>query len=264
MKKKFNFRGFVSLFVSLLFIITAVSGIVLYISPAARFASDSSWSVFALNKYQWRSVHTIFTFLFIITVTFHLFFNWRPLLAYLRRKMESHIRLRKEFICASMLTVFLFFLLVKDMPPFSNIMELRDDFKYSVTSSNSVNTNDLDDAAVDTAKICIAQSSGGEKSCRDCTLESCIKTGHETAVKKSIPASKSVLKNTSHNTEEKKGIGKKTIGQLSADHNLSGKEGISMLSAKGIKAGTGDKVKEIAEKYNMRPSDINSILSSKQ
>lgn len=260
MKKNFNFRGFVSLFVSIIFIITAVSGIILYISPAVRLAAESGWNVFGLNKYQWRSVHTIFTFLFIIMVTFHLFFNWRPLLAYLRRKMESRYRLRKEFFSALILTLFLFFLLVKDTPPFSNIMKLRDDFKYSVTASNSENSRNLV-AAVDTAKICIAENSGGEKSCRDCTLESCVKTKHETAVNESSLSTKSLLKNTPIKTE--KGMGRKTIGQLLADHNLSGKEGMSRLSAKGIKAETGDKVKEIAEKYNVRPSDINSILSSK-
>jgi hypothetical protein len=247
-KKKFNFRGFVSLFVVILFLLISVSGIILYVAPSGRIANEAGWSVLGLNKFDWQSVHTIFTFIFVITIGFHLFYNWRPLLIYFRKKIESHFRLRYEFFGATALTVVLFFLLFNGAPPFSTIMELRDNFKHASAESNT--------AVGDSVVIAAADSCASGKS------ESCSKEKEETEVSCSKAADAAKRTNKS-NTGEGMGLGRKTIAQLFADLHLSGKDGFDRLASKGIKAENGEKVKEVAEKYNMRPTDINTILSSK-
>jgi|GEM_PF-1669609 len=251
MKKKFNFRGFISLFIVILFLIMSFSGIVLYVSPSGRAAEQAGWSLLNLSKLQWQTVHTIFTFVFIAAAMFHLFFNWRPLLAYFRRKINLSIRLRKEFLGAFGITIVLFILVLSNIPPFSNVMELRDYFKHPAieTSEELIETTPADSSGV------CASEEEDNAACSEKAGES-----------KNSPLSreKAVLQeNGKEKQGEGKGFGRKTLSQLFADNNITEKEGLKKLSEKGIKAGGKEKVKNIAEKYNMRPTGINSILSGK-
>ena len=63
---RFQWRAFVTLFVTLSFLLIAASGIVLYVAPPGRVAHWSVWTLGGLDKEGWQAVHTVFAFLFVL------------------------------------------------------------------------------------------------------------------------------------------------------------------------------------------------------
>ena len=102
---RFQWRAFVTLFVTLSFVLIAASGIVLYVSPPGRVAHWSLWTLGGLDKEAWQGVHTVFAFLFVLAGAFHLYFNWRVFWSYLRSRLAAGIRMKRELALAAGLVV---------------------------------------------------------------------------------------------------------------------------------------------------------------
>lgn len=122
-QKKFNWRAFVSLYVTFSFIIMVISGIVLYLSPAGRIAKWTHVYILGLEKESWQAIHIIFTFLFVIAGGFHIWYNWKPFTSYLRTKIQQNISLRKELFTSSLVVLFLLVATLANIPPFSTVIE---------------------------------------------------------------------------------------------------------------------------------------------
>jgi hypothetical protein len=131
MNQKFNRRAFTSLYIVISFLIMAVSGLVLFLAPPGRIANWSNPAILGLIKSQWQAIHTVFTFLFIIATIFHIYDNWRPLMAYLRSRVQKSFRIRREFFVAGILVTALFILTVGDVPPFSSLMQLSENLSFA-------------------------------------------------------------------------------------------------------------------------------------
>ncbi len=129
--KKFNWRNFVSLYMTFAGIIIAVSGIILYIAPAGRIANWTHLSILGLEKAEWQALHIIFTFTLLIATGFHIYYNWRPLVAYFRTKFQQKISLRKELWISSIVTIILIGFTLNNVPPFSTVIDFGEDFKDS-------------------------------------------------------------------------------------------------------------------------------------
>jgi hypothetical protein len=132
---KFHWKVFVSFYVVFSFLTLAVSGIVLYIAPPGRVANWSIWTIGALSKAQWQAVHTIFSFLFIVAAGFHLFFNWKVLMAYLRSKLVVGLRMKRELASATAAGLLLLTASIAGLPPFSAITTLGEEVKNSWSTS---------------------------------------------------------------------------------------------------------------------------------
>ena len=129
--KKFNWRGFISLYILLSFIIIIISGLVLYIAPPGRIAKWTSVPLLGLEKDQWQAIHTIFTFIFIIASGFHLYFNWKIFLSHLRNKLTKKYLSRKEFLWSVVVTFLVIFIILFELPPVNAVMG----FGESITNS---------------------------------------------------------------------------------------------------------------------------------
>jgi hypothetical protein len=84
-KATFSFRTFTTFILAWTFLALVVSGTVLYVSPPARIANWTRWSVVAWTKQQWQAVRTLSAIVFLTGGLFHLLkFNWKAFVAYLR------------------------------------------------------------------------------------------------------------------------------------------------------------------------------------
>ncbi len=127
--RKFSWKAFVTFYVTLSFVVLGLSGIILYVAPPGRVANWSVWQLGALTKAQWQAMHTVFSFVFLFAAGFHLFFNWKVLTAYIRRRMSEGVRMRRELATAAAVGVLLMILTVAGVPPFSTVMDVGDDIK---------------------------------------------------------------------------------------------------------------------------------------
>lgn len=127
----FNWRAFTSTYIVFSFIIMTISGLILYIAPPGRIAHWSRISLLGLEKDQWQAIHITFTFIFIIAIGFHLYFNWKPLLIYIRGKIKENKSMRREFLASFLAAVLVFVLVLSNFPPFDYVIEIGADFTDS-------------------------------------------------------------------------------------------------------------------------------------
>jgi len=102
-------RRVVSLTTLVSFVFLAGTGIMLFLSPQGRVAHWSGWRIFGLSKEQYGAVHTSFTVLFVAAVIWHLVFNWRPILAYLRDRTRKGVKVFTPELSLALLLGGLFF-----------------------------------------------------------------------------------------------------------------------------------------------------------
>ncbi|MBN1382696.1 MAG: DUF4405 domain-containing protein [Deltaproteobacteria bacterium] len=131
MKKSFNWRGLVTFTLIMGILVETVSGIVLYITPLGRFANWTNWAFWGLDKQEWIAIHTIFGYLLLIIIGLHLYFNRRVVARFIWSKIHRSLNLKREFIAALALIVFVFAGTLGNIPPFSSMMDLGREAKLS-------------------------------------------------------------------------------------------------------------------------------------
>jgi hypothetical protein len=127
----FHFRSFISLLLFLSFSFSAFSGLVLFLRPEGSLADWHGWSVLGLDKKQWEGVHAVLVLVFFITTLVHLIYNWKALVAYLRRKkarfagMFNGLGMGWELVAALVLIAVIIAGTLLRWPPFLAVAKLR-------------------------------------------------------------------------------------------------------------------------------------------
>jgi hypothetical protein len=127
-------RKITSLTAGLAFIVMLVTSIVLYIAPQGRVAYWADWKLWELTKTDWGNIHINVGLLFLVALFFHIYYNWRPLINYLKEKTKAIKVFTPEFNAALIITVAFFIGTYLMLPPFSWVMALNDRLKDSGAS----------------------------------------------------------------------------------------------------------------------------------
>ncbi len=122
-------RKITSLTASLAFILMVLTSIVLYIVPQGRVAYWADWRLWGLTKTDWGNIHINLGLLFLIALSLHIYYNWKPLMSYLKSKARRMKMLTPEFNAALVITVVFIVGTYFLLPPFSWVMGLNDHFK---------------------------------------------------------------------------------------------------------------------------------------
>ena len=85
-----------------------ISGVFLYLAPAGRIAKWTHIYILGFEKETWQAIHTIFTYIFIIAGGFHIFYNWKPLMSYLKDRVKRNFTLTKELSASFIITIAVF------------------------------------------------------------------------------------------------------------------------------------------------------------
>lgn len=266
MKNRFNKRGFLSIYMVLSFLVIVVSGIILYISPPGRIANWSYWRFLGLLKSQWQAVHTIFTFIFIAAVSFHLFFNWKPLLFYIKNKFKSLLPLRKELVAASVLSLLFFILTINNISPFVDVMDFGETLKgsWSTQTTEPPIPHAEEQSLVEFSKTVNIPIDDlkNKLNAQGFTINNDKAQIKEIAVLNKVAPSEiyNAIKdeNSTHNIQSGsgKGFGRKTLEEYCSENNIQIELAISNLNKKGYSAKSSEKLKEIATRHNLLPIDI--------
>jgi hypothetical protein len=123
-KKLFNFRAFTTLVILWSFIIEAVSGLVLYTVPSGRIADWTHWTFAGFTKDEWETIHTVFSYVFLIFISLHIYNNWHSILHYIKRKFKHFTKARIELFLSLLVVIILLGGTIASIPPFSSVMDL--------------------------------------------------------------------------------------------------------------------------------------------
>ena len=270
-KKAFKFRGMTTFLVAISFVVDTVSGIILYIAPPGRIAHWTNWTYWGLDKEQWAAIHTIFGYLLLIIVAWHLYYNWRTFKHFLWDKVRKSLNLRWELLAATLLSLGVFLGTLSEIPPFSTTMDIGEKAKNSweqnlegppIPHAERMSVEEFSAIIkVPTGEILGALKSKGYRVKRaEQTLE-------EIAENNSISPSVLFQAITAAGVKPAlptgitgTGLGKKTIEMICGEKGFSIDETLSRLRGQGIDAEPGDQLKDLANKMGKKPTDILRII----
>jgi hypothetical protein len=266
---RFHGRAFVTFYVTLSFLVLAVSGIVLYVAPPGRVANWSRWTIGSLDRHGWQAVHTVFALLFVLAGAFHLWFNWRTFWHLLRSRLAEGLLLKRELVLAAAAVVAVAGLTLADLPPFGSVMDAGERAKESWSAGGGeppVPHAELLTLArlaatvqVPLDRVLANLDASGVKGARpEATLAALASANGLTPQQvwerlkgrekpKEIPAGG--------------GYGGKTVGEVCAQLEIPLDQGLARLRARGIEAQAGSPMKDLAASHGRRPHDLVEILA---
>lgn len=275
-----NLRRVTSLTAALAFILMVLTSIILYIVPQGRVAYWADWRLLGLTKTEWGNIHINLGFLFLLALFLHVYYNWKPLMAYLKNKTRQFKVFTPEFNAAMIITVVFtvgtYFLI----PPFSWMMMLNDNFKdsgaekygeppYGHAELSSLKTfakkmnldltksmdllkeagYPIDDGAA-TLQAIGKQYHVPPQLIYETIKPAAIVAGHESEGKIALPDSPPL------------GTGNLTLADFCAQYNLGSKTVIRELKGQGIMASADLTLKEIASQNQTSPIDLYEIIKT--
>lgn len=271
--KPFRWKAFTSLYIAFSFVVLGLSGIVLYVAPPGRIANWSIWRMVLLSKAQWQAVHTIFAFLFIVAASFHLYFNWKVLMAYLRTKLAEGMQMKREVGAALSVGAVLLALTIAGVPPFSSVMDAGDEIKNAWAAPTSEppipHAEELTvQKLAETAKVPVEQA-------RKNLEQHGVTVAQPEMTVKQIAASNNLSPEQVYQrmyadgakpvtaTGQGGGWGRKTVQDICTQYGVSADSGIARLKAAGYTGVASTSLKELALGSGRTPSDIAQVIVGK-
>ena len=270
-KQRFYWRAFVTFYIVLSFLVLATSGVVLYIAPPGRIANWSYWSMGALSKAQWQSVHTIFSFLFVLAGAIHIYFNWRVILGYVRSKLGEGIKRRNELLAAGAVGVAIVAATIAGLPPFSTVVEFGEDVKNSwATPQNEPPVPHAEAWTVtrfaEVTKVPVEQAVANLRQAGipvpDAQKTTLLELSRAHNLTPQEIYTKAVGKATAAKVPltEGGGYGRKTVQQICEQLQVPVEEGVARLRTAGMEAAPGDNMREVAERCGKTPMEVVKVI----
>jgi hypothetical protein len=268
--RKFSWKAFISFYIAFSFLVLGVSGIVLYVAPPGRIANWSVWTLIALSKAQWQAVHTLFAFVFLVAAGFHLYFNWKVLVAYLKSKLHDGVRMKRELGSASAAGALLLALTIGGIPPFSTVMDVGDDIKNAWTvPSSEPPLPHAEELTVEKLAETVKMPTGKAESnlqARGVRLNGTGQTVQQIADANRLTPQQVYQRMQSDDAKPQApmggggGWGRKTVEDICRQYSVPVDTGVARLAAAGFEAAGSTPLKDLALKAGRTPVDVAKLI----
>lgn len=273
-------RKITSLTAGLAFIVMLVTSIILYVVPQGRVAYWADWKLWGLTKTDWGNIHINLGLLFLIALFLHIYYNWKPLINYLKDKSKRIKVFTSEFNAALIITILFVLGTYIMLPPFSWVMALNDHFKdsgavkYGEPPYGHAELSSLKTFAkklnLDLAKsMDLLKEAGYSVDDGSITLQAIGKQYHvppqliyETIKPASIVSNQGSEGKINLPYSPPPGTGNLTLADFCAQFDLSSKMIIRELKGQGILASADLTLKEIASQNQTSPIDLFEIIKT--
>lgn len=268
-----NIRRITSLTALLSFITLFITVIVLYIVPQGRVAYWADWRLWGLTKEQWGDIHVNIGLLFLLSIFLHIYYNWKPLLSYLRNKARELKVLTAEFNVALMVTVIFAIGTYFELAPFSWVLAVNDNLKdraavkygeppygHAELSTLKAFTQKIGldlPASLKRLKSANIQFSDENQSLKDIAR---INDLSPQQVFLALKPADTATTPTGLPPNPPPGTGNKTLIEFCRDHGFDIRGVLTSLSERNIVASADMTIKQIAKKNDMAPTDVYILL----
>ncbi len=264
---KFNKKAFFSFLTVFIWLILVITGIILYFSPPGRVAHWIEWRFLGLTKEGWQSVHTIFSFTFVIVGAFHLYFNWVIFWSYLKSRVQAGIKMRRELIFSSLMVVVMLVLIIFEAQPFQSVMDIGEDLSNSWSNEQTeppIPHAELltlpeyaEKTKLDLAKLLKTLRHAGIQGIDSAiTIEELAKINH-LSPRELI---QQVDENSDKASPELLGYGRMNIQDICSALKIEESTAIDQLNKNNIQFEKTEILKDIAAKNDLEPIDIVNII----
>ncbi|KAB7884686.1 DUF4405 domain-containing protein [Poseidonibacter ostreae] len=248
------------------------TGIILFLSPHGRIANWANWELLGLSKDQYAQLHSTFMVIFIIGGILHVYYNFKPMISYLKNKSKEFVFFTKDMLVASILFILFIVGTLFEITPFSNFLNFGDDFKSSW--EKDYGTAPYSHAELSSLKSFAKKLSYDLEKVKEILNSNNIKFKEEQSLS-SIGKVNALSPNFIYKLLQKNlqkegdksipltGLGKKTIKDIASTLNMTSEEFIVKLKTIGLDAKADDKFKEISEENDLSPIDVLKKLGFK-
>lgn len=277
-----NVRKITSMTMVWSFTILILNSLVLYVVPEGRVSYWADWKFLGLSKSQWGEQHTTVGFLFLAAGLLHVYYNWKPILAYMKNKARQVRIFTGPSNVGLALTIIFIIGTYFQFPPMSTIVNISDHFKnmasekygeppygHAETSSLKMfaqrDNLDLQTAIklLTSAEITITDelqtikeiASNNKRSPQQ--IYDIIKAAKVEFPSNSLKSSKSTFPDA-----PKPGWGKNKLSAICEENGLDLKKIVLKLATRGIKVEPEKTIKEIAKANNTEPMAVFEALHS--
>lgn len=259
-----------SLSLGLSFLIMSYTGIMLFLTPHGRVAYWSDWHLWGLTKTQYGELHTTSMLTFLFFGAWHIYYNWKPIVSYLKDANRKISFTKKEFLIALLINLFFVAGTLYPVHPMKAFLQMGEKIKgywageygeppYGHAEETKLRVFcrkmgiDLEQAKAileknslvfqeDESLLTISQNNRMSPS----DLFKLIRTEKPHGKDGDIPS----------------GLGRKTLQQLSDMKKSDLNRSIELLKSKGLDDVTPDsKVKNIADELGVTPVDVYKMLT---
>ena len=270
METKFYLRRCVSLTLGLSFLVMTVTGLVLFVTPKGKVAYWSDWLLFGLGKEEWAALHITSMVLLIVTAVWHIYYNWSPLVSYLKNSAKKLTPLKAEFLAALALNVLFVVGTIYNVPPFKTLIDFNDAIKsywertegsppYGHAEASTLKAfsgyigQDPDEAMARLQAKGLTVSSVGE------TLEAIAKNNGTTPqgiyeiLKPGAGAKKSAGGSEQSDVPY---LGRRTLAELSEMGKIDLEKSLAYLKKRGLEAQGDMRMRAIADHFESTPFEM--------
>jgi hypothetical protein len=267
---RFHWKVFVSFYVVFSFLALAASGLVLYVAPPGRIANWSVWQLLLLSKAQWQAIHTIVALAFLVAASFHIYFNWKVLVAYVRSKLQAGIRMKRELAAASLTGAAILAVSITGVPPFGTVMDVGEDIK------NSWSTTATEPPVPHAELMTVAKLAETVKIPTDKAMANLEKQGitsaqptmtlrqiadeHKLTPQQVYQKIQSADAKPKVSLAEGGGWGRMNVQQVCERFGVPAESGLARLKDAGIEAAASTAIRELATARGKTPIDIAKII----
>jgi Domain of unknown function (DUF4405) len=119
-----NMRKITSLTALISFVLLMMTSIILYIVPSGRVAFWAGYKLYGVSKEGWGAVHINLGFLLLISIILHIYYNWTPMISYMKNRSKQLKIFTPDFSVSLVVTLVVFFGTLAGIPPMSSIIHL--------------------------------------------------------------------------------------------------------------------------------------------
>jgi hypothetical protein len=262
-----------SLTLAISFLVMTYSGIMLFLCPHGRVAYWSNWHLWGLSKNQYGDIHTTSMIIFVLFGMLHVYYNWKPIVSYMKNSQKKISFTKKEFLIALLINVIFITGTLFATGPFKLFLDFEESIKDSWTktygeppyghaeeSKLSVFCKKMD-IELDRAKDILSKNNIIYK--ENQTLKTIADNNNVTPsyIYELIKNDKNDLKSE----EIPSSLGRKTLKELNDMKKIELKKSLIMLKSKGLKDVTKDsRIKNIADELDITPLELYQFLTGSE
>ena len=274
-----NIRKITSMTMLLSLVVLILNSVILYVVPEGRVAYWADWKFFGLTKGDWSAQHTTVGFLFLLAGLLHIYFNWKPILAYMKNKARQVKVFTGSFNVALVLTAIFVIGTYYNIPPMSTILEISESAKdnasdtygeppYGHAESSSLKMFTKRENLDLEKSIKLLQEAGIAINGPQDTLKDLANTSERSPqqiyeiIKPAVMAAESSQKAETAGFPDapESGWGKKKLSEACDEYGLDLTRTIDGLTAKGLVAEAEMNIKEIAAANDIDPMGVFEAL----
>lgn len=262
-------RKITSLTIFISFLVMTYTGIMLFISPHGRIAYWSDWKLWGLSKDQYGEIHTTSMVLFVSFVSLHIYYNWKPILNYIKNSAKKISFTKKEVLIALGINFIFVAGTLSYIPPFNMFLNFEAYIKNNW--AKKLGEPLYGHAELSTLKVFCKKA--------DIDLQTAQKKLKERGIKFNTNQNlKTISKNnglspeklyliikptnsTNHKNSTPSMLGRKTLKELSKEGYIDINHALKVLAAKGVKdIDPNRRIKDIADELDIMPINVYDII----